>query len=567
MKKKIVFYFLFVISPAIISQQIHLTYSKPFEVHKTSSVISAGAINEIGFVLQKEKKHNDNYSLISYEINNMKRISKQLIIDKRCEDTLNCIDNNYSFSKLLFLKEKMILLLEQYDSDENKNTLFAQHINMKGKFEGKLVIIDQLEGEREYKSGNSWIYVNEDKTKFMVLGNKDYEGDEKIFKIKTYDENLNNLTNSTINLPNLDYNVRLINALLDNQGKVILLTKNFLPDEEVKIDQDNHYYSILHFNPDNNEMDKYNIQLNKKNIHTTKLAIDNDKQLISCAGLYATIKKKRKKARDRDGFFYMKINTESQEIIQEITKDFSEKTISKITGKKLKRVKKKESFGLDRYFYMDHIIHHDNGSITLIGENRYLDSRTSGGIGNSGMSSTGVSKGISTGASGGAGNYGMSSTAYYNVNKDILLIGLDKEGKLKYVNNIPRHSYFRAYTKVKPKKYLVLEKEEKIYILYNQETNNMDPYPETTKDINIKLTRPKKAYLLAAEVSPDGSYKRIKLHNSKEKKSFISTEKMFKLNKTDYLIPTISNPSLGCGCFTGIFRTKRTRNFLKVKIE
>jgi hypothetical protein len=520
------------------SQNFNLSYSEMIPNNYYTSIQTAGKIGNTIYQVKTDKK---GMYLDIYDASKMNLIRSTQFKSKQC-DGGDCIDKHFDYVKTTFLKNGIIMFFETFDKKNDVRLLYAQKINLKGNFDGKLVEIDRIETKKR-REGSFDVWQNDDSTKIMIIDNPPFEkyNNEK-FGFKIYNWNLTNEATLSITLPYKDKNVSVVDYYLGNNNKIYMLTRVDLEKENRVKGQAPYFFSILTIEPKNSSVNEFKVSLPNKNIEDIVLRLDKENKLITCAGFYSDLKPKEYVGKDIDGFFNLTIDATTQQVVSKGFKNIDKAMIAELTGKK-SADKVKEGKGISNNFEIRYMKKRQDGTTTMISEYRTVVIWTT------------------TTCSQNGGCITHTNYTYYRNN--IFVVNIAADGSVTSFIDIPKCQVSTndggMYSS-----FLTCEKNDNIYLIYNDHPDNLNPNVKTFKDVKA-MPRLNKACLVAVGINKDGSYTKTKIQDNATKKLIAMPESGMQVGKGEYIIP-VREPIANCACMCTILFKKLLKGFVKISL-
>jgi len=536
MKKNYIVLVLFFLSFLSFGQNFNVSYSQMMPNSYFTTIESAGKIGNSIYQIKRDKK---GLYLDIYDASKMNLISSKLFKARSCE-TSDCIDKHFDYIKTSFMKDAILMFFETYDRKADERILFAQKVDLKGNFEGKLVQIDKIDTKKR-SEGSFNVWQSEDSTKIMVINNPPFEkyNNEK-FGFKIYSSNLKNLYNLGITLPYKDKNVSVIDYYLGNDNKIYMLTRVDLEKDKKVKGQAPFFFSILTINAETNALSEFKVNMPSKNIEDIVLRLDKSSKFVTCAGFYSDLKPKEYVGNDIDGFFYMTIDAATQQITTKGTKAIDKNMVAELMDiKNSKKIKADQ--GISNDFEIRNIKKRSDGTTTLIAEYRKVVVTTYTTCSQNGGCST------------------HTSYTYYREN--VFVVNLATDGSVMSFIDIPKKQ-ITVNDGGMFSSFLTYEKDDNLYLIYNDNPENLDATIRTYKDTK-PMPRINKACLVAVGINSDGSYTKTKIHDNFTKKLISMPESGMKVGDGEYIIPA-QEPLGACVCACTIMFKKILKGFIKI---
>lgn len=485
---------------------VNVSFSQPIKASKQAVILNSGQVNDNIYVIKLEKKE---YSMLIYDAN-LKFQKEVMFKPKNCKGD-DCIDDRLSYKRSLFLKDRILIFFEIFEKDTQNRLLFCQAFSLKGDFIGKLTQVDNIPAEKKSNSGNFLIEYSRDKTKFVVIQVPAYEkNEEKKYGFKVYDASLKNLANTTVALPYLQKNTTVRNYFLSNRGDVYMLLKVKYEKDQKQRGEDDEFFSILSLNTSgDNSLSEYKIQLPQKNIVSVDLQLNDETETVACAGLYANIKTTVKATKDISGVFYVNVDMKTGKMLSQSYKELDKDMVARLLGKK-EGAKVKEDKGIQSTFSIEDFAKLPDGSAYLIAENSFINAITT------------------------CGKYGCVTRYEYHY-RNVLAIGISPKGEIQSLTDIPKRQIGSSVTRVFMK-HLMMQKDNRVFILYNDDPKNMSADAKTVRDVK-PFSKVNNGALILAELLPNGSYSKTQIFSNKERQVVAQPRDGFRLEDGKYIVP------------------------------
>ncbi len=492
------------------AQKLKVSFGELLPSKKGTKMLDAGIVGDKLFVVESCLW---NVSIKFYSTSNYKLLSTKIIRQKTCaKGVKDCINNDFSYEKTIFLKDQVIMLFSSFERKLKQYTLFAQKINNDGSFDGKLTIIDKIDSKNRNNAGSFLTWQSKDSSKFMIIQNppfEKYKGEKFAFKV--YDSKLENLSNYSIALPYKDKNVSISDYFLGNDGTIYMLVDIIKEDKERG--QDRSFYSILSLKGKDGELSEFDLKLTGKDIENAALRLDEDNNKVICSGLYSDISSGYT-GKKIDGLFFLNIDMIKKEIVSKGFKSIENSVIAAILDISEKKVEKKSNASsASKYFEIMDVIPLSDGSNRIITEYRQLkvvSSRTCDANGK---------------------NCRITTTNHY-YRKNIFVITLDKDGTITSFTDIPKYQH-SVEDNGMFSSFLLVKKDDRTFFIYNDNPMNLNV--KSIKDMK-QMNNVNKACVVAVELNKDGSYTKEKIYDVAEKKNVMLLESGIEISKGQYIV-------------------------------
>jgi hypothetical protein len=427
----------------VISKKVNLVWGPKLEEPRRSHLESIITTDETGMYILKSHKQNVFIEHFTKDMN--KTLSVKLVLKHK--------DKEMMFRFISVIKSKIYVFSTFLNQEKKKNYFFVQEIDKKTLLPtGELKKIGEIDFS-QFSRGNNGHFdcsISEDESKILVYNDLPYEKKENDkFELIVYDNFFNLLWDKQVVLPYIDKLFETTNYIIDNQGAIHFLGKLYNKRNKDEVDDKvNYRYQIISFYKNGNQTVEYPIEIKDYFLKDMNIAITADSNII-CTGFYS-----KDAYGSIKGSYFIKINSQSKEIIHKNFKDFDFELITEDMSKKqVDKTKKKIEKGEDVEMYnydLNEIILRDDGGAVLIAEQYWVTSSTT----------------YSTSSNGTV----RSSTNYYYNYGDILVINIDSNGEIEWTKKISKiqtsvndDGYFSSYT------YCIVK--DKIYFVYNERFN------------------------------------------------------------------------------------------------
>ncbi len=361
----------------------------------------------------------------------------------------------------------------------------------------------------KYNSGNYAYRMSRDSSKVLVYYNLPYKrGENEKFGFHVYNNNMELLWEKDVELPYKDGLYRVDGFNIDNSGNVHLLGMVFDNNRALRRSgrsghnadvvtfrskrkgKPNYHYEINSYRDLGESETKYPIEIKGKFLSDMQITINEDSDII-CGGFFSKVGTFSIK-----GAYFLKIDSETKEIVSESFKNFGIDFITSTMRKgKKKRTKKKAAKGknVELYEYdLDEIVLKDDGGAILIGEQYYIRVVTT----------------TTSNANGGT----STTTTYHYYYNDIIAINMSSDGQIEWAKKIAKRQhttndggFYSSYS--------LSVKDDKMYFIFNDNVKNMD-YKGDGKIANF--TKSKKALAVLVTLDNNGNQEKEALFTAKE---------------------------------------------------
>ncbi len=489
MKKSLTFLFLTIlIFQSTFSQKksdkVEIKWGPEIKESKTATLNNIIGHDESGvYVLKYDRKGKINNFIEHFDKNMVKTHSQGINLEYN--------KNDYGLKYIIHFNEKLFLFTDYYDKKTDQNSLYVQEIDKKSLSpRGKRTRIAsfRFEGRKKMLSNDFSLRISRDDSKILIystIPTKEKDDNER-FDVTVLDGDMNKLWEKTIISPYKSDLYSTSNIKVDNDGNIHILGLLYKEKDERVRKEVNHNFQIMSYYENGTRLKKYSIEIEGKFLTDMQITIDDDKNIV-CAGFYS-----KKGLYSIDGSYYLKLDTESEQIVNRSFEEFSLDFITQnMTEKEEKKTKKKDAKGKDAELYryeLDEIILREDGGAVLVGEQYYVVVNTY------------------TDAN---GNTRTTYTYHYN---DIIVINVDPEGNIEWTEKIAKkqitsndNGYFSSYT--------LAVVDDKLYFVFNDHPKNLF-YNGSGKVYNMK--RGKESLVVLVSMDMNGAQEREALFTKGE---------------------------------------------------
>jgi hypothetical protein len=518
----------------ILSSKFNVTYG-PVEEEKRSSFDRTVCSYEDYFIIIRRIK-----KTVSLEKLNSKLVSVKALDITEFEEADG---KERVFTDVIYFNDKIFLITTK-NIKKKSTTVYYQEINLDDFELGseiKILSETDLTGKKKPKtrfifggigmsnlmaelgdySNNDLITSPDDKK--LLTYNKSFDDRDgpDVISVKIQNENFEtDWENDSISLP---YNSLLFDikkVRINNKSDIILSGIEYNEKRKSKKDKaPNYKYHIIGIFNKGKEIKDYEIKLSNKFVSDLQFKFEGENTLV-VAGFYSETD-----ASNIKGAFFMKINLDTKEVINETLKPFGfDFIVSGLSEREQEKQKKKEEKGKEielMDFDLDDIILHDNGTYSLIAEQFDIQTYQT----------------YQAGTNGSPGTWTTHYKYYYN---DIIVVNISKEGEINWMSKINKFQvstddggYYSSYA------YSVVN--DNIYLVYNDHPDNLE---QTLESKFKSYRRGKETVQMIIEINPEGQVTKEVLFNTEKgevvlrPKSCISSEKgdlmLFANRKNEY---------------------------------
>ncbi|NOQ70798.1 MAG: hypothetical protein GQ574_02285 [Crocinitomix sp.] len=333
-------------------------------------------------------------------------------------------------------------------------------------------------------------YTSIDSTKMLILTTYPTKRNENVrYGLKVVNPDMSTVWSKDIEFGEADKDFRLTDVEIDRAGNIhMIATLRMSREEKKEKDSKSRYYTnVYSYFHETGELKQYEIGFSDYIIRSIDLDV-NDKDELIGMGFYSD--KKFQLVDSYKGFFFIKIDPRTKEVVATNVSPFSEELIEELAGK---RKAKKGKFPP---YVVRKSIPLDNGGYAVVAEHYVYTQSTS------------------TSAS------GAQTTTESWLYGNVVVMYMSPEGKMETASVIKKKQYctaknggasflqllgFGLYPGVNELPYYgisIIENNSNIYILYNANPKN----EQRVKDgKNPKSVRQRNSVTMLATFKPDGS--------------------------------------------------------------
>lgn len=423
-------------------------------------------------VIDASKKHyfHHNSEILTVKVNKKKRI----FLQKMDADKLSFIKAReykdlplyYQLEGVEEFNNRFYLFYSDWDGSNKQEMLFAREIDFaEGAFIGKGEKIVNVEGKITGTtiSGGIWNLEVADKFNFQrsfdnskLLVHYRMKPEKKrdavnhdVIGLSVFDQNLNPLWQKEVEMPYTEKKMDILDYSIDSDGNTYILAKVYKDDstDDKKRGQDGANYHIELLRVKANSSDFVSTMIALENKFISDLALfETPDNYMTCAGFY----NKGNKVGNANGILMFKVGSEGS--IYDIKEyEIPLEILNLYTNRKEKRKNvKEEAKGKAEFEHlnMTELLIHENGSILLIGEQRY--------------------KIIHRYASQNGGT-NIQQTFHYN---DLLVTKISSEGEFVWMKKLPKSQ--KGYKGMGGMSYKHIAGKEYHYIVFLDNVKNID---------------------------------------------------------------------------------------------
>jgi hypothetical protein len=379
---------------------------------------------------------------------------------------------------------ELLMFFTYYDKKADKNYLFAQQYNSKGKKHGNLIKLKEMTAESKRNVGSYSVSVDDESDRILIYSNPPFEKyANEAFGFTVLDKQLNVIWEEELELPYKDKHFELGDYLIDDNDELYMIC-SFNENAAIKEEQGRkaakadlkekgfvyRTYKLLNYNPKTNSIKEFEIDPGKGySIVSVGYNIDPNGN-INVTGLYGDQKSKGSGI----GVFFGKIDSQRKETISMSLKGFDKEFLEEYLGEK----NADRGMGI-RSLELKSCINREDGGLIVIGEIHYSYTVcTTDGKGNT------------------------RCTTYY-VHGPIFTINIDPVGDIDWLAVVKKDQRIASIDGYLSS-YVMVIGDDGVYYIYNDSMANHNPKkkPKRTAVMNGTV---KKTITAVSKVSYDGS--------------------------------------------------------------
>jgi hypothetical protein len=420
-----------------------------------------------------------NNEVLTVKIDDKKFLLQKLSADKLTEISRNTYEDfpkGFSYERTAEYHGRYYVFYTLYDKRAKIQQLFIREIDFK---KGAFIDLGKKILEVSKESLGFSYNTSFDETKMLIQyrlkpekRNDDVSYD--IIGFNVFDESLSLVWGKEVTMPYTEKKMNNLDYSVDNKGNVYMLTTvyddNTTNTKKRGAEKANYHIELLRVQGKSANIKITSVKVDTKFISKIWL-FDSPKGYMTCSGFYDNGSN-----RDAvDGIFFFKINpnNEAYDIRSfEIPLAIINQYISEKAQRKNEKAEEKDEVQLAN-LDLRNVITEEDGSLLIIGQREWTETRT--------VTSTGP-------------NGSTSTRTYYVYHFDDMLISkLDPTGKLEWMKKIPKRQSSSNYNFVSYK-YLKTDKSYAFFFMDSDKNDNLsiDRYPAASGDGSTSLT----AYLL-----------------------------------------------------------------------
>ncbi len=505
MRKTIVLLGLIVLSFGVsFAQNVNVYWGKFNAEDRFSSTTLIGKRAGFLFGLKRTLK---NTTILKYGLNDLQITAEYPLIGKGPKNAPGkSISNDYLFNGLLPMKNNFYVTVTKYDRKTKTNGLYIQQIDNGGKLTGSLKTLESIDAKSKFNRGAFGVIMSNDSTKFLLMDIPPYEkyaGEKYTFSI--YDETLNQIKKMQVELPFKDKYFSLDDITYSNDGNIYMMAKIVLERKEKTKGEADYYYELISVSTQGDgAVTQYDIKLPGKYIDGISFSPDDDKDVV-CAGLYGNTTGTAKG--DISGVFFMRLNKTTKQIDATGLKDLDKDFIADLTSER----KANKGKGISNDFKLKDFIRRNDGGSVLLAEYSYDYT---------------VSYTDKNG----------THTDYHYVRNNIIAININPDGSIKWTADIPKYQHTVNDGGIYLS-YMLAAKDDKMYIVYNENPSNMDPANiQSGKKLKV-MRNPGKSTAVLVTLTEEGQFDKKTLFSNKDNKVALLPKSYLKISDSEVIVP------------------------------
>jgi hypothetical protein len=460
-------------------------------------------------------------TILKYGLNDLQIVGEYPLIGKAPKGASGkAISDDYLYNSLLPMKNNFYVTVTKYDRKTKTNSLYIQEIDNGGRLTGSMKTLETLDAKSKFNRGGFEVIMSNDSTKFLLVDEPPYEkyAGEK-FTFSVYDQSLSQIKKLQVELPFKDKYFSLNDITFSDDGNIYMMAKIVLDRKEKTKGESDYYYELISVGTQGDgAVTQYEIKLPGKYIDGISFNPDDDKDII-CAGLYGNTTGTAKG--DISGVFFMRLNKTTKQIDATGLKDLDKDFIAELTSER----KANKGKGISNDFKLKDFIRRSDGGSVLLAEYSYDYTVTT--------TTTDSHGGVTT------------RTDYHYVRNNIIAININPDGSIKWAADIPKYQH-TVNDGGKYIGYALATKNDKMYIVYNENPANMDPANIKAGKKPKVMGNPHGSTAVLVALSEDGQFDKKALFSNKDNKLALQPTSFLKLNDSELIIPAYNGGFYCC---------------------
>ncbi|MGB0838900.1 MAG: hypothetical protein ACPGXL_02110 [Chitinophagales bacterium] len=425
----------------------------------------------------------------------LERYNRKMKLDylKPLQQKLPNVRERVDFLDIFMIKGQLVMFSSYYDRKRKNDVVIAHFVDDNGRVNPKFREVGEVESYKNILTRTRGLVdfeFSQDSSSIMIYHNKPYfRNQAEAYGVKVFDSKLNLQWSKDIVLPYDDDLFNVKKYEVGGNGNVYLAGVLFDRSLRTRRRGKPNYEYLIYAYLDNGAQEKvYKVNLGDKFISDLTFKVADNGDLI-CAGFYS----------DRNinlikGAYYLRIDGESQQVVAQNTKDFSDDFLEEF-----RRTSKMQRGELYQYDLGEFILREDGGAVLLAEQFfiRVTESRAPGGMGGS----------------------SIDRTYHYNY-RDMLVVNIEPDGAIAWTKKIPKAQvtsddggYYSSYA------YMISGSQ--IYIVFNDNPKNLS----NNKDDRVKVMgSPRKSLTTLVVMDLAGNEAKKPLFSNKEQGTVTRTK-------------------------------------------
>src|SRR6056300_111172 len=342
-------------------------------------------------------------------------------------------DRRVDFKTSLIIGDLQYLFYESYDKVQDSRYLLCRTLDEDANL-SEVKVLEVLDS-RFRNRGEFDVQLSKDRSKIAIFTNPPYERQKaENFYVRVFDPSLKELWNADVELVYQDRNFGIMDFEVSNAGDVFILSYfDRSPNLTFTNNRDLDYKLMKIGSGEENEIIEFDLGLQNVRVHSLGIECDITNGEMAISGFYG-----RRNSWDMDGALYLAFDQIAGEVVQSTIEPFSAEIVAQFSSK----LRAKRGKGIRKNFVFRQFVSRPDGGAYVIAEDYEVIVRT-----------------VQTGR-------GTTTTNYYYYYRDIILLSIDKEGKIVAFGHVPKEQnsmndggYYLGYT--------CLMNEDGLHFVYN----------------------------------------------------------------------------------------------------
>ncbi len=474
------------------SQDIEVVNGSEFKVSLTEDLEQViYADDEKTTFLTQAGLFGNKFSILNFD-------DKLNVIDNRSIELPEIKNKEVEYMSSTNIAGKPFIFSRYYDRKMNKYFVFSSEVDTeKASFKKHYELVEVKDDDFKKRRNPFTTAISEDSTKVVFLTEYPTKRNENVkYGVTVLDRDMKELWSKDIRINEKDKDFRFTSIKIDKKGNIHFAARLRMSREE-KRDADansRYYYNVYSYFHEEEELKQYEVGFKDEIMSTLRLTVDDNDQLVGM-GFYS----ERKIFGGYKGFFYFRVNPETQAVEATNLSPFDKDLIASLYNNE-RQGKRKADKGKFPPYTIRKSIGLSDGKIAVIAEHYFRtesDERISYLFGN------------------------------------VVVMFLDSEGKMTTAQVIKKKQY--ATSKVEGPSLLqmfglglypgtnevayygisIIQKDDDIYILYNDNPKNKERLKEGKKPRSV---RKRNAVTQLMKCSADGSQSQVELFKAQDRK-------------------------------------------------